>query len=170
MPANEEIKAKYLRLYSETSDRPGFLIRRLHQIHVAIFLEECSGKGITPVQFSVLSSLTEHSALDQGTLGAQVGIDRTNIADVVARLEGKGFVNRIVNPKDRRMKLVSINIKGIKFLELTMESMMRAQEKFVDPLTKSEYETLMKLLKKIFHKNNKTGRAIFDTTTRPQSP
>ena len=34
--------------------RPGFLIRRLHQIHIALFLEECAGVDITPVQYTLL--------------------------------------------------------------------------------------------------------------------
>ena len=38
-------------------DRPGFLIRRLHQIHVALFLEECRGFDVTPVQYAVLTAL-----------------------------------------------------------------------------------------------------------------
>ena len=30
-------------------ERPGFLIRRLHQIHVALFMEECAAESITPM-------------------------------------------------------------------------------------------------------------------------
>ena len=40
-------------------ERPGFLIRRLHQIHVALFMEECAAESITPVQYSILTAL-EH--------------------------------------------------------------------------------------------------------------
>src|ERR1700704_5815821 len=43
---------------------PGFLIRRLHQIHVAIFLEECAAFNITPVQFSLLKTLSAGTEMD----------------------------------------------------------------------------------------------------------
>ena len=38
------------------SQRPGFLIRRLHQIHVALFQEACGEFEITPLQYSATSS------------------------------------------------------------------------------------------------------------------
>jgi hypothetical protein len=38
--------------------RPGYLIRRLHQIHCALFLEECRESGLTPVQYGLLTALT----------------------------------------------------------------------------------------------------------------
>ena len=41
-------------------ERPGYLIRRLHQIHVAIFLDECAEYGITPVQYAVMTALLVH--------------------------------------------------------------------------------------------------------------
>ncbi|MFZ2296723.1 MAG: MarR family transcriptional regulator, partial [Aquabacterium sp.] len=37
-------------------EMPGFYIRRLQQIAVAIFLEETQDFGITPVQFAALTA------------------------------------------------------------------------------------------------------------------
>src|SRR5690554_4830995 len=62
--------------------RPGFLIRRLHQIHYAMFFEECKEGGITPVQFGVLTVLAREPWLDQTAIGYEVGLDRTTAADV----------------------------------------------------------------------------------------
>lgn len=56
---------------------PGFLTRRLHQIHVAIFLEECAAFNITPVQFSLLKALSAGAEMDQATIATQIGVDRT---------------------------------------------------------------------------------------------
>ena len=65
--------------------RPGFLIRRLHQIHTALFNEECGQEGITPVMYSVLSVLEKSGPIDQTTLAQSVAIDKTNMADVLER-------------------------------------------------------------------------------------
>ena len=62
--------------YTYLWDRPGFFIRRLHQIHVAMFLEECEKFDITPVQYGVVSVLYEGEALDQKTIAAKIGVDR----------------------------------------------------------------------------------------------
>jgi MarR family transcriptional regulator, lower aerobic nicotinate degradation pathway regulator len=59
---------------------PGFLIRRLHQIHVAIFLEECAAFSITPVQFSLLKALSSGAEMDQATIATQICVDRTTTA------------------------------------------------------------------------------------------
>jgi len=65
--------------------RPGFLLRRLHQIHYALFFEECAGFDITPVQYGLLTTLSLNPDLDQNSLARELGIDRTNVADVLNR-------------------------------------------------------------------------------------
>ncbi|MEE9587121.1 MAG: MarR family transcriptional regulator, partial [Hyphomicrobiaceae bacterium] len=75
------------RPYSDLWSRPGFLIRRLHQIHIGLFAEECQQFDITPVQYGLLTVLYSGNALDQVTLATEVGIDRTSGADVMRRLE-----------------------------------------------------------------------------------
>ncbi len=65
--------------------RPGFLVRRLHQIHVAMFFEECKSQNVTPVQYAILTAVSVLPDLDQTSLGQEVGLDRTTTADVVKR-------------------------------------------------------------------------------------
>ena len=79
--------------------RPGFLIRRLHQIHLALFAEECGAFNVTPVQFSILTAAAAQPGLEQARLAHEVGVDRTTLANVVARLEGRGLVRRTVEPR-----------------------------------------------------------------------
>jgi len=148
--------------YGELSDRPGFLIRRLHQIHVSNFLNECHGLNITQVQFGVLNVLDGTTSLDQGTLGAQLGIDRTNVADVVARLEKRGLVKRVVNTADRRSKLVSITRSGRKMAKELASAMVAAQEILTGPLTEKERTTLISLLQKLVAAHNEGARTTYD--------
>ena len=56
--------------------RPGFLIRRLHQLHCALFTEETRDFGITPVQYSLMTALDERGELDQNSLALD-GITHT---------------------------------------------------------------------------------------------
>jgi hypothetical protein len=46
-------------------ERPGFLVRRLHQIHVAMFLKALSEENVTPIQYGLLSILLDQPGLDQ---------------------------------------------------------------------------------------------------------
>src|SRR3954470_6388344 len=80
--------------------RPGYLLRRLHQIHYALFFEECAGYDITPVQYGLLTTLSLNPNLDQNSLARELGIDRTNVADVLNRLARRGLVERRRSPND----------------------------------------------------------------------
>lgn len=141
--------------------RPGFLVRRLHQIHVAIFFEECAGQNITPVQFGVLSVLMENPGLDQITVAAKVGIDRTNVAEVIGRLEKRGLLTRQVNPADKRGRLVTLTPAGQDFVLSNRAAVERAQERLLAPLTPAEREQMVDLLSRLAEANNELGRAPF---------
>lgn len=80
-------------------DRVGFLIRRLHQIHGALFTQAAEGVDITTIQFTVLSALHQVKEMDQSELANQVSMDRTNISEVVRRLSARGYVAVRINPE-----------------------------------------------------------------------
>ena len=149
--------------YTDLWRRPGFLIRRLHQLHVAVFLEECGEFDVTPVQYAVLSVLYRGKALDQVSVAAEVGIDRNNAADVLRRLERRGFVERIQSETDRRAMLNAITEAGRRFVEDAHGAMERAQDRFTGSLGKRDRERLMDLLQKVMLDNNDYGRARLNT-------
>tara|TARA_R110000787_G_scaffold9400_2_gene32861 strand:+ start:264 stop:794 length:531 start_codon:yes stop_codon:yes gene_type:complete len=149
--------------YGELWARPGFLIRRLHQLHVSIFLEECKSFDVTPVQYAVLSVLYRGDALDQVSVAAEVGIDRNNAADVLRRLERRGFVDRVASDRDRRAKLTRITAAGRRFVEEAHAAMVAAQDRFTASLSPRDRQRLMDLLQKVMLDNNDAGRAPLRT-------
>ncbi len=144
--------------YTYLWDRPGFFIRRLHQIHVAMFLQECDEFDITPVQYAVISVLYDGVPLDQKTLATKIGADRNTTADVIRRLNRRGLVSHTININDRRAKLAQITEEGKRVVEGVYPLMWRAQERFIDPLTPEEADQLQYLLKKMLLANNDAGR------------
>lgn len=154
-PARQEPVQGHTSLWS----RPGFLIRRLHQIHVAIFLEELSEDNITPIQYGLLSILADSPNLDQLSLAEELGIDRANVADVLGRLENRGLVKRVASMEDKRRKLCSVTPEGLMFVRKYYGNMQRAQERLLYPLTPAEREDFMRLVRKIADANNDLGRA-----------
>ncbi|MEJ0072106.1 MAG: MarR family transcriptional regulator [Pseudomonadota bacterium] len=129
--------------------RPGYLIRRLHQSHTAIFADECRAYGITPVQSGILTALLHRPNIDQATLGAEVGIDRTNAADVLERLAERGLVRRAKSAQDRRMMLASLTPAGRALTREMHTAMMRAQVRLLDALSTAERKSFMRLLAKL---------------------
>lgn len=140
--------------------RPGFLIRRLHQIHVAIFLEECAEFDITPVQYSLMSALAEHAPLDQASLAAEIGIDRTTVAGVLSRLEGRGLVARNGNDRDRRLKMCKLTAKGLQLLKRMEPAARRAHDRTVAALDPQTRRIFAQALERLVDANNALGRAF----------
>ncbi|WP_240787157.1 MarR family winged helix-turn-helix transcriptional regulator [Ramlibacter rhizophilus] len=126
--------------------RPGFLVRRLHQIHDALFFRECQTHNITPVQFGILTALSMNPWLDQKAIGHELALDRTTTADVLKRLEEKGLIERRVNPDDRRSRLSVITKAGLKTLQNLSEGMQTAQEDLLAPLSDLNRIAFSKLL------------------------
>ncbi|MFV0492568.1 MAG: MarR family winged helix-turn-helix transcriptional regulator [Pseudorhodobacter sp.] len=151
------------RTYEELWNRPGYLIRRLHQIHVGLFSEECAGLDVTPVQTAILTVLQSGEEMDQLTLSTAVGIDRTSGADVIRRLERRGLLSRAPSEFDRRAKIVKITEAGRKFVRRIRPSMARAQDRLVAPLTEEERDNFQRLVNKMVDANNEASRAPMGT-------
>lgn len=139
--------------------RPGFLIRRLHQIHISLFLEETARFDITPVQYSLMSALIEHPAMDQVSLAAQIGLDRTSVAEVLARLAARGLVKRTPSSADRRVKLVTLTPKGRAALDTMSDAALRAHSRTIAPLPGKERTEFLRMLMHLVNANNDVGRA-----------
>lgn len=147
------------RPYADLWARPGFLVRRMHQIHIGLFTEESADFDITPVQFALLTVLYSGTALDQITLSNSVGVDRTSGADVIRRLYRRGLVERVPSSQDRRAKLVHITDEGKRLVRRMQPNMERAQERLVSPLTQGERAMFIELMEKVIRANNDASRA-----------
>src|SRR5262249_1067160 len=82
--------------------RPGFMIRRAHQITGALVLEESGDLGITTTQYGILFVLKHRPGIDQISLAKLLGLDRSTTGMVVTRLEKDGLIGRGVGATDRR--------------------------------------------------------------------
>ncbi|MBI1201079.1 MAG: MarR family transcriptional regulator [Rhodopseudomonas sp.] len=144
-------------------ERPGFLIRRLHQIHVALFMEECAGESITPVQYSILTALDHIGAAEQIVLSGAVGLDTTNVADVLARLERQKMIKRRMSPRDKRMKIVSLTDTGRALLQRIDAGAARAHERTLAALSPTARARFMRDLETLVEANNDLSRTPVGT-------
>ena len=140
-------------------DQPGYLIRRLQQIAVAIFLEETQGHGITPVQYAALYAALRQPGLDQRTLASTIGFDTSTIGGVIDRLEKRGLIERQASPTDRRVRLLQVTPAGAALLDVLIPAMLKAQQRMLTPLPEAERGHFMALLKTAVDGNNALSRA-----------
>ncbi len=138
---------------------PGHLLRRCHQIAVAVFLEECARFDLTPLQYAVLQTLADSGPQDQVTLGGATALDRSTVTVVVRKLEQRYLLERSQSERDGRAKIVSLTKAGSALLREVRPAVDTAQRRIVSPLTVAEAATLMQLLDKLARGNNDLSRA-----------
>jgi DNA-binding MarR family transcriptional regulator len=160
-PSEVEAELALLQMKSALLGRPGFLIRRLHQIHGYLFTQETSEFAITPVQYSVLTALSEQGQSDQVTISREVGLERTTVAEVLSRLQGRGLVVRTKSDEDQRVKLVKLTRKGRALLAQMAQAVERAHDLTIEPLSKRDQKQLLLLLGRLLEANNGVGNVPF---------
>jgi MarR family transcriptional regulator, lower aerobic nicotinate degradation pathway regulator len=131
------------------SQRPGFLIRRLHQIHVALFQEACCEFEVTPLQYSLLSALAVRGTADQTTLAADIALDRTTTTGALKRLAARNLVERAVNKDDRRARLCRLTPAGTALLARIEASARSAHRATLAGLTKKERTLFIAMMQRI---------------------
>jgi DNA-binding MarR family transcriptional regulator len=141
--------------------RPGFLIRRLHQLHCALFLEETRDFGITPVQYSLMTTLAERGEMDQHSLALEIGLERTSVAEVIPRLQDRGLLVRRRSAADARVKLVKLTRPGQTLLRKMAPAVQRAHDRTVEHLGPGERSVFMLQLIKLVEANNDVAAVPF---------
>ena len=137
---------------------PGYLFRRMQQIAVAIFMEECRSFDLTPVQYASLIAVRTHPGIDATRLSAVIAFDRSTLGNVIERLEAKGLIERKPAAQDKRVKLLHLTKPGVALLRDIMPAVDRAQARMLQPLKAADRKMLMALLSQLVDLNNEASR------------
>src|SRR5437867_4104374 len=124
---------------------PGHLIRRAQQVHYWLWNAQVSGEVTSP-QFAVLYALRAEKNIDQKTLGERVSLDRSTTAEVVARLESRGLIQRFRDPRDGRRNLLRLTAGGVGNDEGLNPRGGRIDRLLVFPLTQREQSEVLRML------------------------
>ena len=125
---------------------PGHLVRRAHQLAVALFMEETAAFDVTPVQFAILNALIDIPGEDQVTLATRVAFDAATSGSVIGRLEARGWIRREVDPKDKRRKLLWVTAEGEDAVLRMKPGVARVQQRLLAPLSEPDQAQFVNLL------------------------
>ncbi|HEY4031631.1 MAG TPA: MarR family transcriptional regulator [Caulobacteraceae bacterium] len=126
--------------------RPGFLLRRGHQIAVAIFLEETHELDVTSTQYGALYIIQRVPRLDQIGLARLLGIDRSTSALVLTKLEASGWITRQTDAVDRRRKVLVLTPEGAQVLEQLTAPAQRIRDRLLEAFTPDEQTQFLGLM------------------------
>jgi DNA-binding MarR family transcriptional regulator len=157
VPLTQKTPPSLSRLYA----RPGFLLRRAHQISAAVFEDACKDLGLTPAQFGVLTVLQAHPGLGQSSLARALGFDKVTVLRVLRGLETRGLVSRGPSGESRRNVSVNLTPEGTSLLQRAQKPAEKAYRRLMAPLDKEQQEQLLHLLQLLTGELEDEARAAF---------
>ncbi|QPC86138.1 MarR family transcriptional regulator [Mesorhizobium sp. NBSH29] len=131
----------------QLQDQIGFVLRKAHQRHVAIFAAAIA--DLTPPQFAALAKLYDVGETSQNQLGQLIAMDAATVKGVIDRLKARGLVVLSKNDGDKRRLMVNLSDEGRRAILSMVPRAREISENTLSPLSPKEAETLLKLLAKI---------------------
>jgi DNA-binding MarR family transcriptional regulator len=128
-------------------DQIGFVLRKAHQRHVAIFAARI--EDLTPPQFAALAKLHDIGVTSQNQLGSMIAMDAATIKGVIERLKARGLVEVEKHESDRRRLTVMLTPDGRETVERLVPLAREITAETLSPLSARDAATLVKLLSKI---------------------
>ncbi|CAN5460528.1 MarR family transcriptional regulator [soil metagenome] len=125
---------------------PSHLLHRVLQLALDIYAEESGAGGVTQRQFAVLAAVAENEGVTQTGLVRATGIDRSTLADMVARMITKGHLERQRSDLDARANTVSLTPAGAAVLEESRPKVAMADARILALLKPSKREGFLELL------------------------
>ena len=93
------------------------LLKRAVQYSIHLYMSETGKSGLTHRQFTVLLAADAHEGRSQTELVKMTGIDRSTLADLVARLMAQGYLQRRRTKDDARTNAIRLTPIGKKMLK-----------------------------------------------------
>jgi len=135
------------------------LIRRLEQIFAWAVADMLPGEITeTPAQYAAVAVLADFPGIDQRKLAALMGLDRTNVGQLIDQLEAKGLVERRINGADRRARELHLTSEGQAVRRRLRPKIVAAQARVLAPLAPAEQDMLIDLLIRVIRANEADAR------------
>jgi MarR family transcriptional regulator, temperature-dependent positive regulator of motility len=133
---------------------PGHLLRRALQAMNMLWNNDVS-RTITSPQFAALNALYREPNIDQRTLGERISLDRSTMAEVVARLSAKGLIKATRDVRDGRRKTIQLTPKGLANLHRLIPRTRVMTSRLVGSLETHEQADLLRLLTAVVESNER---------------
>ncbi|WP_165553507.1 MarR family winged helix-turn-helix transcriptional regulator [Kribbella capetownensis] len=131
------------------ADRVLWALGRSSQQAQRLVRQHMTEAGVRTLHYHVLASLADDGEGAQATLADRIGFDRSDLVTLLDELEELKYVERRVDPADRRRKIVAITPAGDKQLLAMDELIAAAEAELLEPLSASERKTLLGLLRRL---------------------
>lgn len=122
------------------------LLKRAVQFSVHRYNEEVGKSGLTHRQFTVLSAVDSNEGKSQTELVKITGIDRSTLADMVARMMAQGLVQRRRTKEDARTNSVRLTPLGKKMMKAAQSAAEDVDKELLASFPAPDRKTLIDCL------------------------
>lgn len=130
-------------------EMPSLLINRLTRLLSKQVDEQLSAVGLTGSQLPVLAALKEGANLTQRELADLAGVAQPSMAQLLARMERDGMIQRTPSASDGRVSTISLTSQAKRKLEPGRDVLRRIDDETCSVLTEKERQALVAMLQKL---------------------
>ncbi len=119
------------------------LLKRAVQYSIHLYMSETGKSGLTHRQFTVLLAADAHEGRSQTELVRMTGIDRSTLADLVARLMAQGYLQRRRTKDDARTNAIRLTPIGKKMLKQAQSGAEEVDRQLLAVLPNADRKTVL---------------------------
>lgn len=142
------------------------LLKRSVQYSIHLYMNEAGKSGLTHRQFTVLMAADAHDGRSQTELVQMTGIDRSTLADLVARLMAQGYLQRKRSKEDARTNSIRLTPIGKKMLKQAQAGAEEVDRQMLAALPAAERKSLIESLTALAAEMDKVEEDVPETTGR----
>lgn len=135
---------------------PSHLLHRAEQLANDRFAR-LVGDGVTLRQFTLMAAIAEQPGLSQNDLVRATGIDRSTMAEMIARMVQRGWIVRAASQTDARAYEIRLNVAGADLLIAAAPHAKAADAAILDALTSAKRKSFLNTLAKLAAAADKTA-------------
>ncbi|HRX35621.1 MAG TPA: MarR family transcriptional regulator [Aestuariivirga sp.] len=128
------------------SRSPSHLLKRAAQYANLIYMGEVGKSGLTHRQYTVLLAVDNNDGKSQTELVKLTGIDRSTLADLVARLLAQGYLQRKRTKDDGRTNAIRITAVGKKMLKMAQPGADEVDKQLLSLISTAERRVFLENL------------------------
>ena len=147
---------------------PSHLLHRVLQMALDLFVEEAGPGAVTQRQFAVLAAVAADEGPTQSRLVKATGIDRSTLADMVARMIDKGLLTRERSVKDARANSVGLTDLGRHTLSDMAPKVAAADSRLLAHLSAGKRDSFIKLLRDFIKSGEETDESLMEAAAKPK--
>lgn len=128
---------------------PSHLLHRAEQLAADRFSQLVGEDVCTLRQFAVLAAIAEEPGLSQSELVKATGVDRSTLADMMNRMESRGWVTRTPSKSDARALSIRLADTGTTILAAATQFAIAADAAILDLMSAPKRKSFMSALSKL---------------------